>query len=117
MLAFIDEMKHGMRQDMTVPPFVGDPKPEPEHQIFSPQKQLIYWLWDRLDVSPHDDVLVKQEVQEYFRQLSSSTNSLQCVKDYFSRCDRNSDSRISLAEWCFCHGLDNSNNTVYVLIG
>ncbi|XP_062502729.1 uncharacterized protein LOC134179790 [Corticium candelabrum] len=106
-LVFVDKMKRTLPDDLTVPPFAGDPKPEPEHQIFSPEKLLIYWLWDRLDVSPHDDVLTGQEVEAYITKLAATVTSRECVTSYFSRCDRNSDRKISLAEWCFCHGLDN----------
>ena len=113
---FVDKLKNGTPTDWTLPPFVGDPKPEPEHQIFTQEKRLIYWLWDRLDVNPHDDVLVIQEVKGYLKELSAAiTNRGQCVKGYFDRCDRNSDSKISLAEWCFCHGLDNSNTYMIIM--
>jgi hypothetical protein len=115
-LVVVDRLKNETPTDLTLPPFVGDPKPEPEHQIFTQEKRLIYWLWDRLDVHPHDDVLVIQEVEGYEEELSAFIANSQrypkgyfdrCVKGYFDRCDRNSDNKISLAEWCFCHGLDN----------
>ena len=108
-LEFIRIKKDGSSPDLTVPPFHGEPRPEPEQLLKTPEKRLVYWMWDRLDVLPHDDFITQKEFQSYETETKIIT-PFACSNSYFSYCDRNDDSKISLSEWCFCHGLDNSEN-------
>ena len=63
-----------------------------------------------MDVAPHDDYLTRAETAAFMTKVKTRVEPFGCSLNYFTYCDRNSDDRISLSEWCFCHGLDNSKN-------
>ena len=91
-----------------------EPSPEPgatrdptaEPRLKTPEKQTIYWMFDQLDVSPHDRRLSHEEADAFFAETVQVVSTRACAEDQWSYCDYNKDDHISLEEWCWCTGLD-----------
>ena len=83
-----------------------DPMAEP--RLRTPEKQTIYWMFDELDVSPSNRVLSTSELSRFEEEVKLSVGPRACAESFVSYCDYNKDGVISLGEWCWCNGLDNS---------
>ena len=83
-----------------------DPRSEP--RLSTPAKQTIYWMFDELDVSPNDRRLSTSELSGFTEEVKRSVGPRACADTLVSYCDYNRDGFISLGEWCWCNGLDNS---------
>jgi len=88
------------------PETTRDPRAEP--RLSSPVKVTIYWMFDELDVAPMDRRLSSSEVSSFTEEVKQTVGPRACADSLISYCDYNSDGFISLGEWCWCNGLDNS---------
>lgn len=82
--------------------------PMAEPRLRTPAKQTIYWMFDELDVSPSNRVLSASELSQFEDEMEMSVGPRACAESFLSYCDYNNDGVISLGEWCWCNGLDNS---------
>ena len=80
--------------------------PQAEPRIRTPSKIAIYWMFDQLDVSPMDRLLTHSEADSFFTEISREVGPRACSTIHWERCDYNHNTTISLAEWCWCNGLD-----------
>ena len=83
-----------------------DPAAEP--RLKTPAKVAIYWMFDELDVSPMDRQLSSEEMSSFLTEVQREVDPRACAESMKSYCDYNEDGMISLSEWCWCSGLDNS---------
>ena len=93
----------------TEPNAVQDPSAEP--RLNTPAKEAIYWMFDELDVAPMDRQLSSSELSSFQSEVKCRVAPRACAESMTSYCDYNTDGYISLTEWCWCSGLDNSKLT------
>eukprot|EP00117_Sycon_ciliatum_P036387 scpid49483/ scgid27402/ Chymotrypsin-elastase inhibitor ixodidin len=82
--------------------------PTAEPRLDSPAKELVYWMFDELDVAPYDRHLSQKETWRFVEGLETNVTQRACGSSLLEHCDCNNDQRIGLNEWCWCLGLDNT---------
>lgn len=88
----------------------GPRDPAAEPRLNTPAKVAIYWMFDELDVSPQDRKLSSQELSGFMMEIKCTVAPRACAESLTSYCDYNNDGYVSLSEWCWCSGLDNSKS-------
>ena len=118
MLKYMTSLKQaaGHVEPSPEPDATRDPQSEP--RLSTPAKQTIYWMFDELDVAPNDRRLTTSELKDFTENVKRSVGPRACAESLVSYCDYNKDGNISLGEWCWCNGLDNSEFTyLFFLFG